>query len=119
MARRWPPEIERSIADAVIRGDRTGAILTGIQDGSLPGLSHAYDLPQRSYYDMLSRVRRRLQAVISPPETDDTFLRELEEELAAKEAAQAEDPEPPPPDKPAPPPAESSEDVLARVVEGH
>jgi hypothetical protein len=116
MARRYPPEIERSIADAVIRGDRTGPILRGIQDGSLPGLSRPYDMPQRSYYDMLARVRRRLQAGLSPPDNDDTFLRELDEELAAEAASRVEAPEPPAPDKPEPPPSENREDRIARVV---
>jgi hypothetical protein len=116
--RKWPEEIERAIAEAVIRGDRTGAILAGIRDGSLPGLSRAYEVPQRTFYDSLCRVRRRLRDVVAPPETDDTFLRELDAELAAKEASQTEAPEPtPPPDKPEAPTDESSEDVLARVVE--
>jgi hypothetical protein len=62
---------------------------------------------------MLARVRRRLQAVLGPPDTDDVFLRELDEDLAAEAASP---PEPPPPDKPAAPPSESREHQIARVV---
>ncbi len=47
----------------------------------------------------------------------DTFLRELDAELAAEAASRVEAPDPtPPPDKPAPPPTESREDRIARVI---
>jgi hypothetical protein len=112
--RRWPVEIERAIADAVIRGERTGAIRRGIEDGTLDGLSGPYALPQRTFYETLARVRQRLQAAIGPPEEDDRFLREL----AEKEDAGVEEARSSPADKTAvpPEPLETQEQRMDRVV---
>jgi hypothetical protein len=82
MSNRWPQEIDRAIADAVVAGVPTSRILAGIRDGSLDGLSGGYSgYPDRTFYDALARVRGRLRTSYAPPKSEQgDFLRKLAEE---------------------------------------
>jgi hypothetical protein len=79
MARKWPESIEEAVARALLAGVPTVTILRRLRSGELAGLNRAYDLPNRSYYDLLKRVRERMLAnsFAPKPESEGRFMAEL------------------------------------------
>ena len=59
---KWPKEVRTSIADAVSRGTATGEMYRQICAGTLPGLSRAYEIPRRTFFQYLSDARREHRA---------------------------------------------------------
>jgi hypothetical protein len=91
MPQRWPDEIENAMARAVIDGKGTADTHRAILDGTLPGLSRAYELPKRTFYEKLAKVRANLRRQSGTARTDTPILAEIARDVreAAPEALEA------------------------------
>lgn len=70
VARTWPIELETAIGRAVVNGTRTEEIYRQAIAGELPGVRALPELPKRTFYSTLARVRERLLAALEPNSQD-------------------------------------------------
>jgi hypothetical protein len=96
MARRYGPEVERSIATALAGGMRTADILRGMKAGTLDGLRGPVEIGDRTFYEKLRKVRQRLlvdEASKVPQRPEGWFIERLEEIEGARARAGISDDE--------------------------
>lgn len=117
MPQRWPDEIEIAMARAVIDGVGTADMHRGIRDGSLPGLSRAYELPGRTFYEKLAKVRDRLRKHSGTATESTAVLAEIARDAqAAREADKPVEPEQPQEPRESPQEAAARAEYEARIA---
>jgi hypothetical protein len=64
--RKWPIQIEDAIERGLALGDAPTAIYRGIRSGELHGLERPYPMPERTFWQTLARVRKKIEARKGP-----------------------------------------------------